>query len=113
MNQVRNGAVGMGLQLPPPMALRMATIICAMVPLMCVYPFLQKYFTSGITPVSYTHLDVYKRQELAQAGESGARQDLAGGVNAPGEALAYGDKVRRKAVFAEQEQPVIPCTRCV
>ena len=49
MNQVRNGAVGMGLQLPPPMALRMATIICAMVPIMCVYPFLQKYFTSGIT----------------------------------------------------------------
>ena len=38
MNQVRNGAVGMGLQLPPPMALRMATIICAMVPIMCVYP---------------------------------------------------------------------------
>ena len=46
---IRNGAVGMGLQLPPPMALRMATIICAMVPIMCVYPFLQKYFTSGIT----------------------------------------------------------------
>ena len=39
-----------------------------------------------------------------RAVESGARQDLAGGVNAPGEALAYGDKVRRKAVFAEQEQ---------
>ena len=49
MNQVRNGAVGLGMQLPPPMALRMATIICAMVPIMCVYPFLQKYFTSGIT----------------------------------------------------------------
>lgn len=49
MNQVRNGAVGLGLQLPPPMALRMSTIICAMVPIMCVYPFLQKYFTSGIT----------------------------------------------------------------
>lgn len=49
MNQVRNGAVGMGMQLPPPMALRMATIICAMLPIMCVYPFLQKYFTAGIT----------------------------------------------------------------
>lgn len=49
MNQVRNGAVSLGLQLPPPMALRMATIICAMLPIMCVYPFLQKHFTSGMT----------------------------------------------------------------
>lgn len=49
MNTVRRGAVGLGMELPPPMALRMATIICAMVPIMCVYPFLQKYFTSGIT----------------------------------------------------------------
>lgn len=49
MNQLRQGAVGLGMELPPPMALRMATIICAMVPIMCVYPFLQKYFTSGIT----------------------------------------------------------------
>lgn len=49
MNQVRNGAVSLGMELPPPMALRMATIICAMVPIMCVYPFLQPFFTSGIT----------------------------------------------------------------
>ena len=49
MNQVRNGAVSIGLTLPPPMALRMATIICAMLPIMIVYPFLQPYFTSGIT----------------------------------------------------------------
>ena len=49
MNTVRRGAVGLGMELPPPMALRMATIICAMVPIMCVYPFPQKYFTSGIT----------------------------------------------------------------
>ena len=49
MNTVRSGAVGLGLELPPPMALRMATIICAMLPIMCVYPFLQKHFTSGIT----------------------------------------------------------------
>lgn len=49
MNTVRNGAAGLGMELPPPMALRMATIICAMLPIMCVYPFLQKHFTSGIT----------------------------------------------------------------
>ena len=48
MNQVRNGAVGLGMQLPPPMALRMATIICAMVPIMCVYPFLQRHFAKGV-----------------------------------------------------------------
>ncbi|MEG0511371.1 MAG: carbohydrate ABC transporter permease [Clostridia bacterium] len=48
MNQVRTGAQGIGLQLPPPMALRMATIICAMLPIMCVYPFLQPYFAKGI-----------------------------------------------------------------
>lgn len=49
MQQVRNGAVGLGLELPPPMGLRMACIVCAMLPIMCVYPFLQKHFTSGIT----------------------------------------------------------------
>ena len=50
MNQVRNGAVNMGMATPPPpMALRMACIICAMLPIMCVYPFLQKHFTKGIT----------------------------------------------------------------
>lgn len=49
MNQVRNGAVGLGMELPPPMALRMACIICAMLPIMCVYPFLQKHFTKGVT----------------------------------------------------------------
>lgn len=48
MNQVRNGAVDVGSKLPPPMALRMATIICAMVPIMIVYPFLQKHFAKGI-----------------------------------------------------------------
>ena len=48
MNQVRNGAMGIGQSLPPPMALRMATIIVAMLPIMCVYPFLQKHFAKGI-----------------------------------------------------------------
>ena len=48
MAQMRSGATSVGSQLPPPMALRMATIICAMLPVMCVYPFLQKHFAKGI-----------------------------------------------------------------
>lgn len=32
----------------PPRALKMATIICAMVPIMLVYPFLQRHFAKGI-----------------------------------------------------------------
>lgn len=48
MNNVRSGAVAVGSQLPPPMALRMASIICAMIPIMCVYPFLQRHFAKGI-----------------------------------------------------------------
>lgn len=48
MNNVRAGAVAVGSQLPPPMALRMASIICAMLPIMCVYPFLQRHFAKGI-----------------------------------------------------------------
>lgn len=48
MNQVRTGAASIGLDLPPPMALRMATIICAMLPIMLVYPFLQRHFAKGI-----------------------------------------------------------------
>ena len=48
MSQMRTGAVDIGAQLPPPMALRMATIICAMLPIMCVYPFLQKHFAKGV-----------------------------------------------------------------
>jgi len=47
-NQVRSGAAAMGLSPPPPMALRMATIICAMLPIMAVYPFLQRHFAKGI-----------------------------------------------------------------
>ena len=48
MVYVGDGAVDIGAQLPPPMALRMATIICAMLPIMCVYPFLQKHFAKGV-----------------------------------------------------------------
>ncbi len=48
MSQMRTGALDLGAQLPPPMALRMATIICAMLPIMCVYPFLQKHFAKGM-----------------------------------------------------------------
>lgn len=49
MNQIRNGAVNMGFNLPPPMGLRMATIICAVIPIVIVYPFIQPFFTSGMT----------------------------------------------------------------
>lgn len=49
MNQVRNGAASLGFTLPPPMALRMATIICATLPIIIIYPFIQPYFTQGMT----------------------------------------------------------------
>ena len=39
----------MGFDLPPPMGLRMATIICAVIPIVVVYPFIQPFFTSGMT----------------------------------------------------------------
>ncbi len=48
MRQVQQGVSSAGLQLPPPMALRMATIICAMLPILLVYPFLQKHFAKGM-----------------------------------------------------------------
>ena len=47
--ELRNGAVNMGFDLPPPMGLRMATIICAVIPIVVVYPFIQPFFTSGMT----------------------------------------------------------------
>ncbi|MEZ4628263.1 MAG: hypothetical protein R2912_09355 [Eubacteriales bacterium] len=48
---MRNGAISIGLTLPPPMALRMATIICAMLPILDCLPFrTNPYFTSGISP---------------------------------------------------------------
>ena len=36
------------VQFLPPAGLKMATIICAMVPIMVLYPFLQKHFAKGI-----------------------------------------------------------------
>ena len=49
MNQVRNGAASLCFTLPPPMALRMATIICVTLPIIIIYPFIQPYFTQGMT----------------------------------------------------------------
>lgn len=48
-NQLSAGAAAaMGTPKIPAFALRMATIVCAMLPIMVVYPFLQKYFAKGI-----------------------------------------------------------------
>lgn len=48
-NQVANQMSG-AMDVPniPALSLRMATIICAMLPIMAVYPFLQKHFAKGI-----------------------------------------------------------------
>lgn len=48
MNQVRRGAQSMGFANPPPIGLQMTTVVVAMIPILCVYPFLQKYFASGM-----------------------------------------------------------------
>ena len=34
--------------IPPAETVRMATIVIATVPILCVYPFLQKYFVKGM-----------------------------------------------------------------
>lgn len=34
--------------MPPPVTIKMAVIVVSMIPILCVYPFLQKYFTKGI-----------------------------------------------------------------
>ncbi|WP_152360957.1 carbohydrate ABC transporter permease [Microlunatus speluncae] len=35
-------------QLPPPQSLQMAIVMVALVPIICVYPFLQRHFTKGV-----------------------------------------------------------------
>lgn len=48
-NTSMSGSVVMSDTLPPPVeSVRAATIILATAPILCVYPFLQKYFTKGI-----------------------------------------------------------------
>ncbi len=37
-----------GTNFVPPVTVRMCTIVVATVPILCIYPFLQKYFTKGI-----------------------------------------------------------------
>ncbi|MFE0149122.1 carbohydrate ABC transporter permease [Nonomuraea sp. NPDC059007] len=34
--------------LPPGQAIKMAVLVCAVAPIVCVYPFLQKYFVKGV-----------------------------------------------------------------
>jgi putative aldouronate transport system permease protein len=34
--------------MPPPVTIKMTVIVISMIPILCVYPFLQKYFTKGI-----------------------------------------------------------------
>lgn len=48
MNQIRNQAMGSGLPVLPPIGLRMATIVIAMLPIIMVYPFLQRFFAKGM-----------------------------------------------------------------
>lgn len=48
MSQVRAEAGAIGLPALPPIGLRMATIVVAMLPILMVYPFLQRHFAKGI-----------------------------------------------------------------
>ena len=50
-----------------------------------------------------------ERAELTQAVKRAADQQPAGRVQSAGEALADGDKIRLQAVFAEQEERIVPC----
>lgn len=48
MSQIRRGAQSIGMPNIPPIGLQMTTVIVAMLPIMMVYPFLQKYFAKGM-----------------------------------------------------------------
>lgn len=48
MAQIRSGAQSLGMPNIPPVGLQMTTVIVAMVPILCVYPFLQKHFAKGM-----------------------------------------------------------------
>lgn len=48
MNQIRNEAANTGMPILPPVGLRMATIIIAMLPILMLYPFLQRFFAKGM-----------------------------------------------------------------
>jgi putative aldouronate transport system permease protein len=48
MNQIRTQVAGAGMPVLPPIGLRMATIIIAMLPILVVYPFLQPFFAKGM-----------------------------------------------------------------
>ena len=48
MNQIRNEAANTGMPILPPIGLRMATIIIAMLPILMLYPFLQRFFAKGM-----------------------------------------------------------------
>ena len=47
-----------------PTSVRAAATIITMLPIICIYPFLQKYFVTGLTPVSYTHLTLPTNREV-------------------------------------------------
>jgi ABC-type sugar transport system, permease component len=48
MNQIRSQVASVGMPVLPPIGLRMATIIIAMLPILVVYPFLQPFFAKGM-----------------------------------------------------------------
>lgn len=48
MQEVQSEAAGMGLPVLPPIELRTAAIVLAMLPILVIYPFLQRYFSKGM-----------------------------------------------------------------
>ena len=51
---------------PPLQSIQMAVVVVAMIPILCVYPFLQRYFTRGV--LSGRHQGLEKLQEFRVAG---------------------------------------------